>query len=80
MAKKHGMFGPGIYFADCVTKSAGYAGPCWPSQNLFIYMLLCEVALGKIKVYQQAARTANIDRNGANSACGEGYYRSSTAK
>lgn len=38
------MFGKGVYFADCVTKSAGY---CYTSSNDDVgFMLLCEVACG----------------------------------
>lgn len=40
------MFGKGIYFADMVSKSANY---CMTSKtNPIGYMLLCEVALGKM--------------------------------
>ncbi|CAG8457874.1 9812_t:CDS:1 [Paraglomus occultum] len=37
------MFGKGVYFADCVSKSANY---CCASGNDVAFMLLCEVALG----------------------------------
>lgn len=42
------MFGKGVYFADCVTKSANY---CYTnrSDNTGL-MLLCEVALGKTNI------------------------------
>ncbi|KAG0240938.1 Poly [ADP-ribose] polymerase 2 [Actinomortierella wolfii] len=38
------MFGKGVYFADCVSKSANY---CYPNRHDNVgLMLLCEVALG----------------------------------
>jgi len=39
------MFGKGIYFADCVSKSANY---CCAGGNDVVFMLLCEVALGNM--------------------------------
>lgn len=40
------MFGKGVYFADCVSKSANY---CFTNkQNNEALMLLCEVALGDL--------------------------------
>ena len=44
------MFDKGVYFADCVSKSANY---CWPSAapgaSTSGVMLLCEVALGEME-------------------------------
>ncbi|ETN76460.1 Poly(ADP-ribose) polymerase catalytic domain protein [Necator americanus] len=40
------MFGKGVYFADMVSKSANY---CWAGVGDDALMLLCDVALGKIK-------------------------------
>lgn len=50
------MFGAGIYFADCSTKSAQY---CWGwgtdrNPNSEYYLLVCEVATGRIKKYEYA--------------------------
>eukprot|EP01097_Dermamoeba_algensis_P004087 TRINITY_DN2730_c0_g1_i1.p2 TRINITY_DN2730_c0_g1~~TRINITY_DN2730_c0_g1_i1.p2 ORF type:complete len:212 (-),score=58.45 TRINITY_DN2730_c0_g1_i1:1939-2574(-) len=39
-------FGKGVYFADICEKSAGY---CRGSTSDYILMMLCEVALGKMK-------------------------------
>lgn len=41
------MFGKGIYFADCSSKSAQYCFIHRDSSSAFGYMLLCEVALGE---------------------------------
>jgi len=38
------MFGDGIYFADTLSKAAMYSY----SDNDYKYILLCEVALGKM--------------------------------
>ncbi|KAI6197693.1 Poly [ADP-ribose] polymerase [Aphelenchoides besseyi] len=48
------MFGKGVYFADMVSKSANY---CMSNQSTDCFLLLCEVALGKI----QEQRDANPD-------------------
>lgn len=51
------MFGAGIYFADCSTKSAQY---CWGwgtdngNANDEYYLFVCEVATGRIKEYTHA--------------------------
>ena len=46
------MFGKGVYFADCVSKSANY---CFTSREKNTgLMLLCEVALGKPRDLLQA--------------------------
>ena len=46
------MFGKGVYFADCSTKSANY---CRPSkQNPVAFMTLNEVSLGKMNELKQA--------------------------
>lgn len=42
------MFGKGIYFADMVSKSANYC--CTSNCNPTGLMLLCEVALGNVKI------------------------------
>jgi poly [ADP-ribose] polymerase len=46
------MFGKGVYFADCVSKSANYTFAS--SSNNVACMLLCEVALGNMNQLKQA--------------------------
>ncbi|KIH48394.1 Poly(ADP-ribose) polymerase catalytic domain protein, partial [Ancylostoma duodenale] len=46
------MFGKGVYFADMVSKSANY---CRVGQGDDGLMLLCDVALGKVKPEVNAA-------------------------
>lgn len=42
------MFGDGIYFAEMLCKALGF---CIPDEDDFSYLVLCEVALGKMKEY-----------------------------
>lgn len=55
------MFGKGIYFADMVSKSANYC--CTSSQNSTGLMLLCEVALGDMKEYNQAHYVTQLPKD-----------------
>lgn len=41
--RRPNLFGPAVYFSDCVTKAATYSDG---------YLLICEVALGNQKVYK----------------------------
>jgi poly [ADP-ribose] polymerase len=50
------MFGKGVYFADCVSKSANY---CYPSRDKPSILLLCEVAVGKSNELTQSDYYAN---------------------
>lgn len=43
------MFGDGIYFAEMLCKALNF---CVPDANGFSYLVLCEVALGKMKEYK----------------------------
>jgi hypothetical protein len=53
LPSKAGMFGKGIYFADCPLKSWGYTdGAMWVKNGL---ILMCRVNLGKSK-HEKAAR------------------------
>ncbi|PAV63217.1 hypothetical protein WR25_27030 [Diploscapter pachys] len=45
------MFGKGIYFADCVSKSANY---CYPQRGGKGILVLAEVALGKPELMREA--------------------------
>lgn len=46
------MLGDGIYFADTFSKSLNYSTESFGNQrSAYRLMLLCEVALGKEKVY-----------------------------
>lgn len=67
------MFGKGIYFADCVTKSANY---CFTDyfHNTGL-MMLCEVALGKIGGYYGACNVTNVPNEAFQSIKGIGLYQ-----
>ncbi|KAL3678725.1 hypothetical protein R1sor_021681 [Riccia sorocarpa] len=63
------MFGKGLYFADLVSKSAQY---CYTTKKSPIgLMLLCEVALGKMKEFK-GAQYMEKPMNGSNSTKGVG--------
>ncbi|KAL2609830.1 hypothetical protein R1flu_028403 [Riccia fluitans] len=63
------MFGKGLYFADLVSKSAQY---CFTTKSSPIgLMLLCEVALGKVKEFK-GAQYMEKPMNGSNSTKGVG--------
>jgi poly [ADP-ribose] polymerase len=67
------MFGKGVYFADCVSKSANY---CFASQHDYSSvgcMLLCEVALGNPRELLQS--DYNADRLPANAHSTKGVGR-----
>ncbi|ORY06965.1 PARP-domain-containing protein [Basidiobolus meristosporus CBS 931.73] len=58
------MFGKGVYFADCVSKSANY---CYTDRNYReALMLLCEVALGDMLPLYQASYEADKEVQDAN--------------
>lgn len=65
------MFGNGIYFADQSSKSANY---CWgfgsKDRNRNYYLLVCEVAVGKIKDYDGAQSNLSSAPWGYNSVRG----------
>jgi len=64
------MFGKGVYFADCVSKSANY---CFTSRDKSTgLMLLCEVALGKPRDLLQADYNAGSLPPGCHSTKGVG--------
>ncbi|CAL8088471.1 unnamed protein product [Calicophoron daubneyi] len=64
------MFGKGIYFADCSTKSANYAYPT-RVKNVGL-VALCEVSLGDSNELYQACYTANELPSGKSSVKGIG--------
>ena len=57
------MFDKGVYFADCVSKSANYCRT--NRQNSTGVMLLCEVALGEMEEMKQANYHSNSVRSKA---------------
>ncbi|CAI2356060.1 unnamed protein product [Caenorhabditis sp. 36 PRJEB53466] len=69
------MFGRGLYFADCFTKSFNYSKQ---SSLLHKYVLLCEVHLGNIHESNMALSDASVEKaltdNGCNSVKGVGFY------
>ncbi|XP_075733862.1 poly [ADP-ribose] polymerase 2 isoform X3 [Rhipicephalus microplus] len=64
------MFGKGVYFADCVSKSANY---CFREPQEEGLMLLCEVSLGNIKEEANAKSYDTLPR-GINSIMGVGQF------
>ncbi|CAD6209738.1 GSCOCG00010823001-RA-CDS [Cotesia congregata] len=48
------MFGRGIYFTNSVSKAANYCGTCGSTRNEYGVLFLCEVALGKMKICNEA--------------------------
>lgn len=64
------MFGKGVYFADCVSKSANYCFRKLKEEGL---LLLCEVSLGKIKE-EAHAKSYDILPKGINSVMGVGQF------
>jgi hypothetical protein len=63
------MFGPGIYFSDCVSKSINYT-----RNGKYRYLFLCEVALGNIKTMMKAERHDETTLEEAHSVMGVGRY------
>uniref|UniRef100_A0A914XV90 Poly [ADP-ribose] polymerase n=1 Tax=Panagrolaimus superbus TaxID=310955 RepID=A0A914XV90_9BILA len=63
------MFGKGIYFADMVSKSAQYCDSLRDDQG---YLLLCEVALGKIERKRNHDSRIKKPKNGKSSIKGLG--------
>lgn len=63
------MFGSGVYFSDCITKSAQYS-----RSNTVCYLFLCEVALGHYQTIQNYSTQLNKD--GYDSVYGQGSYHS----
>lgn len=59
------LFGKGIYFSDCVTKSSNYADN---------FMFLCEVGLGKMKLYKAHETRREWKDEYGDSAFGHGSY------
>ncbi|VDM35148.1 unnamed protein product [Hydatigera taeniaeformis] len=64
------MFGKGVYFADCASKSANYTYPT--SNNNVGIMALCEVSLGEINPLVNADYNANQLPEGKHSVQGVG--------
>jgi len=63
------MFGKGIYFADCVSKSANYVHAT--QQHPFGLLILCEVALGNVHC-ENKAKWFDRAPNGCHSVKGRG--------
>ncbi|CAD5224652.1 unnamed protein product [Bursaphelenchus okinawaensis] len=63
------MFGKGIYFADMISKSAQY---CGTNQKVDGFLLLCEVALGKIQEEKEANTEIKKPKSGYHSVKGLG--------
>ncbi|KAK4474895.1 hypothetical protein MN116_000747 [Schistosoma mekongi] len=67
------MFGKGVYFADCSSKSANYV---YPTQaNNVGLMLACEVSLGKQRELYQSCCTAHENRSNYHSVKGVGKWQ-----
>ncbi|KAL5962271.1 Poly ADP-ribose polymerase 2-A [Taenia solium] len=64
------MFGKGVYFADCASKSANYTYPT--SKEKVGIMALCEVSLGEINSLMNADYNANQLPKGKHSVQGVG--------
>lgn len=57
------MFGKGVYFADCSTKSANY---CFPRASGFCgALLLCEVDVGPVPMYEPSASEPDAGQKAA---------------
>ncbi|CAH8871033.1 unnamed protein product [Trichobilharzia szidati] len=67
------MFGKGVYFADCSSKSANYVYPT-QLQNVGL-MLACEVSLGKQRELYRACSNVTDSLSGFNSVKGVGKWR-----
>ncbi|CAH8561738.1 unnamed protein product [Schistosoma turkestanicum] len=67
------MFGKGVYFADCSTKSANYV---YPTQaNNVGLMIVCEVSLGKQRELYQSCSNAHENLTDYHSVKGLGKWR-----
>ncbi|TNN12326.1 Poly [ADP-ribose] polymerase 2 [Schistosoma japonicum] len=67
------MFGKGVYFADCSSKSANYV---YPTQaNNIGLILACEVSLGKQRELYQSCCNAHENRSNYHSVKGVGKWR-----
>lgn len=64
------MFGKGVYFADCISKSANY---CLKKPNEEGLLVLCEVSLGSIKEETHAISYEKLPE-GVNSVMGIGKF------
>ncbi|KAI6189401.1 Poly [ADP-ribose] polymerase [Aphelenchoides bicaudatus] len=81
------FFGAGLYFSDCVTKAASYANEyrsavgSYAARNpeMYGYLFLCEVALGRQKRYLDADNNACQDLAGHNSVYSQGSYGAMSA-
>ncbi|MDF2879696.1 MAG: polymerase [Clostridiaceae bacterium] len=68
------LFGTGIYFADCSTKSGNYANGFGTASNAGLdtnFMFVCEVATGKIKEYEDGQPQLTHAPRGYNSVMGK---------
>lgn len=63
------MFGKGVYFADCSSKSANYT---FTQPGLPALLMLAEVALGNVNDLQRANNSANCLQDGLHSVRGIG--------
>jgi ankyrin repeat protein/predicted DNA-binding WGR domain protein len=55
------MFGKGIYFADCFSKSFGYCFDFY-DRNKSVFLLLCEVVIGKVLPKKNAEFIEKLDK------------------
>mmetsp|Transcript_9621 Transcript_9621/g.857 ORF Transcript_9621/g.857 Transcript_9621/m.857 type:complete len:83 (-) Transcript_9621:196-444(-) len=58
-----GLFGSGLYFSDDFTKAYGYSDR-WNGEDYsksYRYLLLCEVALGEMKVLPTYEALENLE-------------------
>lgn len=62
------MFGNGVYFANCYSKSANYMR----GNGKYAVMLICEVATGNPKILYNASNVKSLD--GKDSVLGYGLY------
>lgn len=63
------MFGKGVYFADCSSKSANY---CYLNYNESSFMVLSEVSLGELNKLTSSNSYANKLPSGKHSVQGVG--------
>ncbi|CAH8629513.1 unnamed protein product [Schistosoma curassoni] len=71
------MFGKGVYFADCSSKSANYV---YPTQaNNVGLMIVCEVSLGKQRELYQSCYNAHENLADYHSVKGVGKWRTDSA-
>lgn len=62
------MFGQGIYFADSYDKAIGYSS----ETDGVRFIMLCEVALGKMKCLKKAEQVRDLPNKSFQSVMGQG--------